>query len=473
MKLIKYMGMTLVVSTFASCTNDDKVLSAWESDPQAVRIQAIIGNKLVSRSNPIGPNENEFNQGDQLSIQADEQGRYTYTLTNGTWNPIGTNYLTWKTETININAYTVLNGATQTSFTVPTDQSEMDKIASADYMTFTGTCTQPHNSSNITMQLKRQTARIDIMINQAVSSSDSQPITNFTIAGNSEIKNGKSSKIATFTPYAQEGTQYPTYSVLVAPNNEKKANETFITLTVNGNPMTVTGIPQAAKGKKYSYKLNIGENAVTLNNVSVTDWTTGDIFDGGEIGSYPVKVDKTNHTIITKQEGKLTANHIQQAKSKDGELIITGPLNSSDLTTLGQNAKSGITSIDLSKAITTTVPTGAFKDCKSLASLTIPTTVTSIGDEFISGCNNLVSLIIMSSKTTLPTIKSSAFTGFDNAGNCDLRLDSSRNDQIDANAKKNFGGKTWKSILDLNGSEFTGTDEGGNIGGEGSDYPIE
>ena len=79
----------------------------------------------------------------------------------------------------------------------------------------------------------------------------------------------------------------------------------------------------------------------------------------------------------------------------------------------------------------------------------------------------------MSSKTTLPIINSSAFTGFNNAGNCNLRLDSSRNNQIDAKAKNDFAGKTWKSILDLNGSEFTGTEEGGIIGGEGSDYPIE
>ena len=473
MKLIKYMGMTLAVSTFASCTSDDGVLSTWESDSDAVHIQAAIGNRLLARSNPIGPDVSQFKEGDKLSLQADGQGPYTYTLTKGIWTPSNDNYLTWKTTSMNVSAYTILSGASQSSFTLPTDQSDLTKIGTADYMTFSGTCVRPDGASDITMELKRQTARIDITINETTSNIDGQSITDFTIAGNSVIKDGESSTPAQFIPYIQTGTQKPTYSVLVASNATQKDNETFVSLKVNGTPLKVTGIPVAEKGKNYIYQLSISEKAVSLSTISVNDWTTGDIINGGEIGSNPIKVDETHHTIIAKQEGQLTSELIKQATSTDGELIIIGPLNNSDLQTVGQETQSGITCLDLSKAEIAEIPSEAFRDSKDLTQLSLPATVTSIGNGFISGCNKLTSLTIMSSMKTLKEVSPSAFTGFTNAENCDLRLDSSRNAQIKKNAKKVFAKQTWKSIVDLNGSEFKGTSGGGTIEGEGADYPVE
>lgn len=469
MKLIKYIGITLMVSTLASCSSDDSVMTTWESDPEAVRLQAMVGSGLLSRSNPMDSDESQFNNGDQLNVQADGQGPYTYTLTNGTWMPTGNEYLIWKKESLNLKAYTLLRGATENSFSLPTDQNNLTNIAAADYMTFTGTCTKPIKSSEITMQLQRQTSRIDITVDKMASN-----ISDFTINGNTVISNGQGSKIGAFTPY--KWNKNLTYSVLVAPNATQQADKTFITLKVNGTPLSVTGIPVAQKGKKYSYKLSISQHAVVLNSVSVSDWTAGDTFNGGEIGSNPVKVDAASHTIITKQEGKLTPDLIKQATSSDGQLIITGPLNSKDIETLGQQTaqqtKPAITSLDLGQAKVITVPANAFQNSKNLTSLTLPATVIFIGDGFISGCNKLTSLTIMSSMNTLVEIKATAFTGFTNAGNCDLKLDSSRNDQIDEDATKVFANLTWKSITDLNGSEFTGS-EGGIIGGEGSDYPVE
>ena len=370
MKLIKYMGMTLVISTFVSCNSDDEALSTWESNPRAVQIQAVVDGGLLSRSNPIEGKENEFNEGDQLSIRADKQGPYIYILNQNEWVPTGSEYLVWKSSTMKVSAYTVFNSATQNSFKVPNDQSSREKIASADYMTFTGTCVMSGNSSNLTMQLQRQTARIDITINPTFGK---QSVTDLEIVGNSEISNGTGSKIATFSPYVHQPTKKRSiYSVLVAPNDKQQTDSTFITLKVNNKKKTVTGIPIAEKGKKYTYTLNISKKEVTLSSVSVTNWTTGEIFDGGEIGSSPIKVDKANHTIITKQSGKLTAGDIQNATSTDGKLTIIGPLNSSDMLVIGKQTaeqkQPSITSLDLSNAVTNEIPNNVFGNSKELTS---------------------------------------------------------------------------------------------------------
>ena len=73
------------------------------------------------------------------------------------------------------------------------------------------------------------------------------------------------------------------------------------------------------------------------------------------------------------------------------------------VTTIGEDAFancSGLTSINIPNSVTT-IGEGAFRHCSSLTSVTIPNSVTSIGNNVFRDCSGLTSIIIPNSVTTI------------------------------------------------------------------------
>ena len=121
--------------------------------------------------------------------------------------------------------------------------------------------------------------------------------------------------------------------------------------------------------------------------------------------SFIVDDDSQNYSVI---EGLLC--------SKDGKTLVACPGGltavtiPSSVTSIGDNAFYGctsLTSVTIPSSVTS-IGSSAFSGCSSLTSVTIPSSVTSIGSSAFSGCARLTSVTIPSSVTT---IGSSAFSG--------------------------------------------------------------
>ena len=88
-------------------------------------------------------------------------------------------------------------------------------------------------------------------------------------------------------------------------------------------------------------------------------------------------------------------------------LVGSGGMNAYLIRAINASGDISIPSQILGSTVTL-IADGAFKDCKSLTSITIPDGVTSIGDSAFTGCSNLISITIPDSVTS---IGDSAFTG--------------------------------------------------------------
>ena len=118
-----------------------------------------------------------------------------------------------------------------------------------------------------------------------------------------------------------------------------------------------------------------------------------------------------NYNTIT-----VTANDVSSKISGLGEasytIIVTGAITSNTISAIKgalQSNSKAMVNLDLSGTRgLTSIGEGAFRDCNSLTSVTIPDSVTSIGSSAFAGCGSLTSVTIPNSVTT---IGGSAFNG--------------------------------------------------------------
>ena len=94
MKIMKrMMSLAAAILALSACSESEDLLSAFHSDPNAVRITAEVGKASAdgfTRSNPLGTTEadqKKFNENDEISVQADGQDAVTYQLVGSEWQP--------------------------------------------------------------------------------------------------------------------------------------------------------------------------------------------------------------------------------------------------------------------------------------------------------------------------------------------------------------------------------------------------
>lgn len=413
MKITKYMGMAFAIAALAACSNDEDLTSSWQNDPTAMKVNATVGSGIFSRSNPLSADEatqKAFNSGDKISIAAGTQKAVTYTLTNGVWTPEIGKYLKWETNQMAITAYyPVVDGASAQAFTLPTNQSEKDKIVTADYMIFSGSKDKPANNGELTMEMARKMARVIVTIEKF----NDQYGSSVPTVADVKIKSGAASyaagatagDAADVTPYVQnlnEGAVKvgTTYTALVIPT-AVNTNESFVTMSVNGTTLRVKDIPAMDAGKSYTYNLTIGKDAITVGTVTVVDWTTGTI-EGGEAKEMPTV---SGSTISLPSAGILDNASLLKAIGTGDALTISGPMNAADFATLRDWAIDNaaihpLKALDLSGMTELTeVPDYAFyqnseapgnhPSVTTLETVTLPTTVTKIGESAFFGCTAL------------------------------------------------------------------------------------
>ena len=270
MKMMKYM-MCLATAFLAlvACSDADDILSAYHSDPNAVHITAEVGKASAdgfTRSNPLGDADaqKKFNTDDEISVKADGQAAVTYKFNGTEWIPQDDKFLKWESETMNFTAYypaSYTGGAP----TQPMEYNSEASLATADYMSFTGS--QKNTGDNkLTLTMNRQMARVVVDIvgfNDQYAGATVNSVNSLTIKGVKAYKHSDNKFYALIVPC------------------EAKSTENFLSLKVgDNNTETLTGIPALEAGKSYTYELTVGKNKVSVTGITVKDWTTDKIING-------------------------------------------------------------------------------------------------------------------------------------------------------------------------------------------------
>ena len=271
--MIALAAMTMILA-LSSCSESEDLLSAFHSDPNAVRITAQVGKASAdgfTRSFPLGDAEaqKKFKDGDMISVQADGQDAVTYQLNGDEWQPQGNKFLKWESETMNFTAYypSLFNG----TITQPTEYTSVESLAAADFMSFSGPQTNTKDNNNqLTLTMERKMARVVVEIDGFKDQ----------YAG-ATIDNVNSLSICGVKAYKHNDKKF---YALIKPC-EAQNSETFISLDVaEGASKTTTetlaGIPALTAGNSYTYQLTVGKDKVSVSGITVKDWTTGNITGG-------------------------------------------------------------------------------------------------------------------------------------------------------------------------------------------------
>ena len=268
------MGCAAAILALSSCSESEDLLSAFHSDPNAVRITAQVGKASAdgfTRSNPLGTAEEQakFNENDEISVQADGQDAVTYKYDGKEWQPQGNKFLKWENETMKFTAYypATFNG----TINQPTEYNSLESLADADFMSFSGSQTN-NNSNQLTLTMNRLMARVVVEI----AGFNDQYTTNATV---------NSLSICGVKAYKHE-TDGKFYA-LIDPNYTPSTTTPFLSLEVkDGESKTTekyTTTPTTFEaGKSYTYKLIVGKNKISVSGISVTPWNTGTITEGSK-----------------------------------------------------------------------------------------------------------------------------------------------------------------------------------------------
>ena len=221
-----------------------------------------------------------------VNLMRTSKNEATYTTTDGT-NWTTTDAMVWNSSSKNTFQawYPVAEYSSYDAFTIPTDQSDATKLASADWMTAsTGEIDKPGNGV-LDLSFQHRLAKVTVTVSEFTSQyAEGATLSGATIysltADNVSVENADNG----VTPY-QEGNSV---TAIVCPGkynadatlmeiNVKDENGNY-TLAVPVNDYLVnTGL---AAGKHYTFSLKVGKDVVAISSVTVEGWVEMEI-DGG------------------------------------------------------------------------------------------------------------------------------------------------------------------------------------------------
>ena len=273
MKIMKrMMGLAAAILALSACSESEDLLSAFHSDPNAVRITAQVGKASANgftRSNPLGATEadqKKFNDGDMISVQADGQDAVTYQLNGNEWQPQGGKFLKWESDKMNFTAYypASFNGNLD-KVILPAEYDEAS-LAANDFMSYYGLQTNT-NGNQLTLTMNRMMARVVVEIDGFNDQYAGATVNSLSICGIKAYKHSDGKFYALIKPCeAQNSATF--LSLDVAEGASKTTTE------------TLAGIPELTAGKSYTYQLTVGKDKVSVSGITVKDWQTGNITGG-------------------------------------------------------------------------------------------------------------------------------------------------------------------------------------------------
>lgn len=329
MKYKKILTWACTAALFLTgCTTDTANNGRWMEDSNAVRIQASAGSTLT-RSNPIDESKQTgFNQGDIISVR-NRNITVNYTLNSGIWQPVDNDkYLVWDKNDLKFEAFYPYDGKNDFSIGyIKKDQSTLEALAQSDYMNnmnITSPLTEIPSDKLLRLELKRQTARLILRIQQFNDEFSEGVKVNKLDIGCPENTNGDGSW-APITPYQQNGNGGvgTTYTALVIPGKR-----TVYITPPNTNP-DEPGIEELKvetreleAGKSYTYNLIVGKNKVTVGGVTVAPWNTGTPLPGGvaeeeDLTPYVTMTAASKQTFVMKCAGNYTLPDLEYSVNNE------------------------------------------------------------------------------------------------------------------------------------------------------------
>ena len=282
MKIMKrMMGLAAAILALSACSESEDLLSAFHSDPNAVRITAEVGKASANgftRSYPLGDADaqTKFKNGDMISVQADGQDAVTYQLNGDEWQPQGSKFLKWESDEMTFTAYypATFDGNLD-EVTLPAEYDEASLVAN-DFMSYSGK--QSNTKGNqLTLTMERKMARVVVEIdgfNDQYAGAKIDNVNSLSICGIKAYKHGDNKFYALIKPCAAQNSE-TFISLDVADGASKTTTE------------TLTGIPELTAGNSYTYKLTVGKNKVSVTGITVANWNTGKITDNGKTEECP------------------------------------------------------------------------------------------------------------------------------------------------------------------------------------------
>ena len=326
MKTLRYIALAALTLSFAACTQEEDFTPQMDGD--AVKINATIGN-MQTRVAYSGDNGvTNFVNGDAIKVvnlMCTSKNEATYTTADGT-NWTTTDAMVWNSTSKNkFQAYyPVAEYSSYDMFTIPTDQSDATKLASADWMTAsTGEIDKPGNG---VLDLNFQHRLAKVTVNLTFSSQypeGYQHVSDFTFYTNEETQQA-------ITPLANSETSY---TAILRPG-EYADESYFIYLTMDGIEehdvlgKTTTAAINLEAGKHYTFTLKVGKDVVSIDEVTVADWNEEEI-DGGvaEEEVYPNIINATamdatalNEAVVNALELEYTDLTVTLAAEPESEM---------------------------------------------------------------------------------------------------------------------------------------------------------
>ena len=276
MKIMKrMMSLAAAILALSSCSESEDLLSAFHSDPNAVRITAEVGKASAdgfTRSNPLGATEadqKKFKEGDMISVKADGQDAVTYQLNGNEWQPQDGKFLKWESNEMTFTAYypATFDGNLD-NVTLPKEYDEAT-LAANDFMSYSDKQSNT-NGNQLSLTMERKMARVVVEIdgfNDQYAGATVNSINSLSICGIKAYKHSDKKFYALIKPCdAQSSATF--ISLDVAEGASKTTTE------------TLTGIPTLAAGNSYTYKLKVGKDKISVSGITVADWTGGTITGG-------------------------------------------------------------------------------------------------------------------------------------------------------------------------------------------------
>lgn len=356
----KYLSMAALalMGALASCQSDEEATTGFRPD-NAVSVNFSVGSlQATTRSNAAATDDTQrqFNQDDQIAVSTNDQEAVLFQCTSTddqTWTEAVPNkFLLWTQPMLTFSAYyPVTTGTSMTTFTVPTDQSSVEKIALADYMTRQQVISRPEGGSDIQMQLERKMARVIVRISGFGSQydDDEKTVSNVSIYSEaSGIEDGNPTGSSTeIQPYAQgNGGQGTSYTALVVPGYGDSGAR-FIRLTDGEyNTLLVKGIPELEAGNSYTFNLVVGKNRIEVASVTVQDWTTGETLAGGQAE------EGSAATLVTAITLNKTATTISVGSTETLSVTAVAPDNATDKTYTWKTSDASKATVDQDGKVT-------------------------------------------------------------------------------------------------------------------------
>lgn len=267
----RLMSLAAAILALSACSESEDLLSAFHSDPNAVRITAEVGKASANgftRSYPLGDadEQKKFKEGDMISVQADGQDAVTYQLVGTEWQPQGNKFLKWESNEMNFTAYYPASfDGNLNNVTLPKEYDEAS-LGANDFMSYSGKQSNT-NGNQLTLTMERKMARVVVEIAGFNDQYAGATVNSLSICGIKAYKHTDNKFYALIKPCeAQSSAIF--LSLDVAEGESKTTTE------------TLTGIPALTAGNSYTYKLKVGKNKVSVSGITVKDWTTGEITGG-------------------------------------------------------------------------------------------------------------------------------------------------------------------------------------------------